>query len=82
MTNSVFNSSVERFDSQSSSRLFNEKNMDMEKMCNNINNMTRKVDLDYIPGLDDELKIILPGKLASYFFIFFQKALNINSLIH
>jgi len=23
---------------------------------------TRKVDLDYIPGLDDELKVILPGK--------------------
>ena len=33
-------------------------------MCTNINNMTRKVDLDYIPGLDDELKIILPGKLT------------------
>lgn len=28
----------------------------------NDNMFTRKVDLDYIPGLDDELKVILPGK--------------------
>ena len=59
-------------DSQNSSRLSNEKNIDMEKMCNNITNMTRKVDLDYIPGLDDDLKIILPGKinkLLSYTYI-------------
>lgn len=30
-------------------------NMDVDKM------ITRKVDLDYIPGLDDDLKVILPG---------------------
>jgi hypothetical protein len=35
--------------------------IDVEKEC------TRKVDLDYIPGLDtDELKIILPGMLFLY----------------
>jgi hypothetical protein len=30
-------------------------NLDVDKM------ITRKVDLDYIPGLDDDLKVILPG---------------------
>ncbi len=30
--------------------------MDVDKMM-----FTRKVDLDYIPGLDDDLKVILPG---------------------
>ena len=30
--------------------------IDVDKMT------TRKVNLDYIPGLDDELKVILPGK--------------------
>lgn len=40
------------------SNYFNsQKNRDVDKI------FTRKVDLDYIPGLDDELKIILPGKI-------------------
>lgn len=38
----------------------NPKNRDVDKI------FTRKVDLDYIPGLDDELKIILPGNLKSF----------------
>lgn len=32
-----------------------EDSIDVDKM------MYRKVDLDYIPGLDDDLKVILPG---------------------
>lgn len=37
-------------------------NLDVEKM------ITRKVDLDYIPGLDDDLKVILPGNLFEIYF--------------
>ena len=33
----------------------NNNSLDVDKM------ITRKVDLDYIPGLDDDLKVILPG---------------------
>ena len=35
-------------------------NLDVDRM------ITRKVDLDYIPGLDDDLKVILPGKIINY----------------
>lgn len=43
----------------------NNNSLDVDKM------ITRKVDLDYIPGLDDDLKVILPGKLInnSFFLI-------------
>lgn len=36
--------------------------LDVDKM------ITRKVDLDYIPGLDDDLKVILPGNLNLKYF--------------
>lgn len=36
-------------------------NLDVDRM------ITRKVDLDYIPGLDDDLKVILPGKIANIY---------------
>ncbi len=38
----------------------NKKNddIDVDKMM-----ITRKVDLDYIPGLDDDLKLILPASI-------------------
>jgi hypothetical protein len=34
--------------------------MDVDKMM-----FTRKVDLDYIPGLDDDLKVILPASFEA-----------------
>lgn len=45
----------------------NNNNIDVDKM------ITRKVDLDYIPGLDDDLKVILPGKIT---FLFTNKFLS------
>ncbi len=36
------------------------KDMDVDKMV-----FTRKVDLDYIPGLDDDLKVILPASFEA-----------------
>lgn len=41
-------------------------NLDVDKM------VTTRVDLDYIPGLDDDLKVILPGNfhLCSLLFFF------------
>ena len=52
-------------------------NVDVEKEC------TRKVDLNYIPGLDtDELKIILPGnKCLSYISFFFNLSLIMTNFI-
>lgn len=44
-----------------------QNNVDIEhsnnKQSDKENIFTSKIDLDYIPGLDDELKVIIPGKI-------------------
>ena len=44
-----------------------QNNVDIEQSNNKHsdkeNIFTSKIDLDYIPGLDDDLKVIIPGKI-------------------
>jgi hypothetical protein len=39
------------------------KEIDQPKAEEKDNMFTNKIDLDYIPGLDDDLKVIIPGKI-------------------
>ena len=48
--------------SNSSFKLHKSSFNDVDKM------FSRKVDLDYIPGLDDEVKVILPCKKPKIFY--------------